>query len=118
MSRGRIFRGTYVALLTPFDSRAELDEARLRTHIDWLIDEGVHGLIPSGSAGEFLQLTDGERETLISITVEQAAGRTPVVAGTSADGTAEARRWAQFAEHAGADGVMVAPPYYSMPTED
>ena len=96
----------------------EREMERLRRHVDWLIAEGVHGLIPSGSAGEFLQLTDAEREGLIRVTVEQAAGRVPVVAGATADGTAQAQRWARLAQDVGADGVMVAPPFYSLPTED
>jgi 4-hydroxy-tetrahydrodipicolinate synthase len=111
------FRGTFVALLTPFTADDQLDEARLRRHIDWLIAEGVHGLIPSGSAGEFLQLTDQERERLIEVTIEQSAGRVPVVPGCSADGTAQAQRWVRHSERVGADGVMVAPPFYSLPTE-
>jgi 4-hydroxy-tetrahydrodipicolinate synthase len=111
------FRGTFVALLTPFTADDQLDEERLRRHVDWLIAEGVHGLIPSGSAGEFLELTVQERERLIEVTIEQAAGRVPVVAGCSADGTAEAQRWVRHAERVGADGVMVAPPFYSLPTE-
>ena len=111
------FRGTFVALLTPFTADDQLDEGRLRRHVDWLIAEGVHGLIPSGSAGEFLQLTDQERERLIEVTTEQSAGRVPVVPGCSADGTAEAQRWVRYAERVGADGVMVAPPFYSLPTE-
>jgi len=112
------FRGTFVALLTPFTADEELDEARLRRHVDWLIAEGVHGLIPSGSAGEFLQLTDEERERLIEVTIEQTAGRVPVVPGCTADGTAEAQRWVRHSERVGADGVMVAPPFYSLPTEN
>lgn len=114
----RPFEGTFVALLTPFNAEGKLDDARLRRHVEWMIVEGVHGLIPAGSAGEFLQLTDQEREGLIQITVDQAAGRVPVLAGCSADGTAEAAEWVRLAERVGADGVMVAPPFYSLPTDD
>jgi 4-hydroxy-tetrahydrodipicolinate synthase len=112
------FEGVFVALLTPFTARGEFDEARLRRHVDWLIDQGVHGLIPSGSAGEFLQLSDNERSALIRVTVEQSGGRVPVVAGCTADGTREAQEWVKRSQRAGADGVMVAPPYYSLPTDD
>ena len=117
MTKRPNFKGTFVALLTPFGPRGDLDEDRLRRHVEWLITEGVHGLIPCGSAGEFLQLTDHEREVLIRVTIEQAAGRIPVVAGATADATVEAQSWTRFAERVGADGVMVAPPFYSLPTE-
>lgn len=109
-------KGTYVAMVTPFNSEG-LDSDGLKANIDWWIAEGVHGLIPSGSAGEFLQLTDDERANLIRLTVQFAAGRVPVVAGTSADSTEEAVRWSKYAESVGASAVMVVAPFYSQPDE-
>ena len=111
-------KGTYVAMVTPFTADNRLDVAGLRELIDWWISEGVHGLIASGSTGEFLQLSDEERSDLIRLTVEFAAGRVPVVAGASADGTDEAIAWTKRAESFGADGVMIVAPFYSRPTED
>jgi 4-hydroxy-tetrahydrodipicolinate synthase len=105
-------------MVTPFGEDGALDLAGLAENIEWWIAEGVDGLIPSGSAGEFLQLTDEERADLIQRTVEVAAGRVPVVAGTSADSTAEAVAWTRHAESVGADGVMVVAPFYSRPSED
>jgi 4-hydroxy-tetrahydrodipicolinate synthase len=108
--------GCYVAMITPFTEEGRLDLGGLRELIDFWIGEGVHGLIPSGSTGEFLQLTDEERSDLIRYTVEFAAGRVPVVAGASADWTDEAIAWTRLAESVGASGVMVVAPYYSRPT--
>lgn len=111
-------RGCLVAMVTPFSADGGLDLDGLRRNVDWLIAEGVHGLIPSGSAGEFLQLRDEERADLIATTIDQAAGRVPVVAGVTSDWTAEVVSWARFARDAGAAAIMVAPPFYSLPDED
>lgn len=110
--------GTHVAMITPFDEGGGLDISGLKANIDWWIGEGVHGLIPSGSAGEFLQLSDEERADVIRLTVEFAAGRVPVVAGASADATSEAVDWTRYSESVGAAGVMVVTPFYSTPTEE
>ena len=80
--------------------------------------EGVHGLIPLGSAGEFQQLTDEERSDIIAISIDAAGSRVPVVPGVSSDWTSAAVAWARYAEEAGAQAVMLSPPYYSLPTED
>ena len=116
-STERLF-GTYIAMITPFTPSGELDAAGLCANIKWWIEEGVHGLIPLGSAGEFQQLTDEERADVITSSVKSAGSRVPVVPGVSSDWTDEAKKWAQFAEKAGATAVMLSPPYYSLPTED
>lgn len=112
------FRGSYTVMITPFDASGSLDEARLRSFVDWQIEQGVQGLIPLGSAGEFLSMTREERGQVASIVIEQAAGRVPVLVGTAAEWTDEAVSLSKEAERLGADGVMVVPPYYSSPTED
>jgi 4-hydroxy-tetrahydrodipicolinate synthase len=110
--------GTYIAMITPFASDGALDGTGLAKNIDWWIAEGVHGLIPLGSCGEFQQLTDEERADVVRLSLEAAQGRVPVVPGVSSDWTEEAREWAKFAEKAGAQAVMLSPPYYSLPDED
>ncbi|MCF3642764.1 4-hydroxy-tetrahydrodipicolinate synthase [Rhizobium sp. TRM95111] len=112
------FRGSYTVMVTPFDEALHVDEARLRTFVDWQIDNGVQGLIPLGSTGEFLSLTRDERRQVASAVVDQAHGRVPVIVGTAAEWTDEAVSLSREAEELGADGVMVVPPYYSSPTED
>ena len=113
------FCGSYTVMVTPFreDGRG-IDEAATRRFVDWQIREGVPGLIPLGSTGEFLSVADDERTRLIEVLVDQARGRIPVVAGTAAEWTDVAVRYSREAERLGADGVMVVPPFYSSPTED
>lgn len=112
------FRGSYTVMVTPFADDGGLDEARLRAFVDWQIAQGVQGLIPLGSTGEFLSLTREERQKVASIVVDEAKGRVPVLVGTAAEWTDEAVSLSKEAEALGADGVMVVPPYYSSPTED
>ena len=113
------FRGNYTVMVTPLsDDGASVDEGRLRKFVDWQVDQGVHGLIPLGSTGEFLSLTDQERTKVAGVVIDQAAGRVPVLVGTAAEWTDECVRYTREAEQLGADGVMIVPPYYSSPTED
>lgn len=113
------FKGTYTVTITPFsaDGRA-LDEAALRRFVDWQISEGIHGLIPLGSTGEFLSMSDDERHRAAEIVIEQTAGRVPVLIGTAAESTWDAVRYSRDAEALGANGVMIIPPFYSTPTDD
>lgn len=113
------FRGTYTVLITPFtpDGR-RVDADALKRIVDWQITEGIHGLIPLGSTGEFLSMSREERQEVIEICVATAAGRVPVLIGTGAEATFDAVELSREAEAMGADGVMVIPPFYSTPTED
>lgn len=111
------FRGSYTVCVTPFNDQGQVDLAALRGYVDWQIDEGVHGLVPLGSTGEFLSLTRDERAAVAEVVISQAAGRVPVLIGTAAEWTDEAISLSREAESLGADGVMLVPPYYSSPTE-
>ena len=119
MSPTHNWRGTYTVLITPFtpDGRA-VDVPALKRLVDWQIEQGIHGLIPLGSTGEFLSMTMAEQEMVMEVCIKQAAGRVPVLIGTGAEWTDEAVMKARLAESLGADGVMVIPPYYSTPTPD
>ncbi|TRX72822.1 4-hydroxy-tetrahydrodipicolinate synthase [Pseudomonas mangiferae] len=112
------FRGSYTVMVTPFDEAGRLDEPRLRRFVDWQIAGGAQGLIPLGSTGEFLSLTREERLQVATWVVQQAAGRVPVLVGTAAEWTDEAMALSREAERAGADGVMLVPPFYSAPSDD
>ena len=112
------FRGTYSVTITPFTEDGALDLPALRRFVDWQIEQGIHGLIPLGSTGEFLSLSDEEHEAVAETVIRQAAGRVPVLIGTGAEDTREAVRLSRRAERLGADGVMIIPPFYSTPTED
>lgn len=112
------FRGTYTVMVTPFDENGEVDASALAAFTEWQIQEGIHGLIPLGSTGEFLSLSNDEK-TLVAETVIRAAnGRVPVLVGTGAEDTREVLRASREAEGLGADGVMIIPPFYCTPTED
>ena len=112
-------RGTFTVLVTPFTvDGSAVDGSALRRLVNWQIAEGIHGLIPLGSTGEFLSLTRAERQEVVEICVSEAAGRVPVYIGTGAEATFDAVELSREAEAMGADGVMIIPPFYSSPTED
>jgi 4-hydroxy-tetrahydrodipicolinate synthase len=107
------FHGVLPALITPFThDGADIDADALGAIVDRLVDAGVAGLVPGGSTGEFTTLSHAERREVIAVTVEAAAGRVPVVAGTGALSTRETVELSLHAERAGAAAVMVVPPFY------
>jgi 4-hydroxy-tetrahydrodipicolinate synthase len=107
------FHGVLPALITPFTDDGEaIDDAALSAIVERLIGAGVAGLVPGGSTGEFTTLTNAERRRLVEVTVEAAAGRVPVVAGTGALSTRETVELSVHAEAAGAAAVMIVPPFY------
>ena len=107
------FHGVLPALITPFsEDGSAINKAALAAITDRLIGAGVAGLVPGGSTGEFTTLSSRERRELIETTVEAAAGRVPVVAGTGALSTRETVELSMHAERAGAAAVMVVPPFY------
>jgi dihydrodipicolinate synthase/N-acetylneuraminate lyase len=106
-------RGILVAVTTPFTSdAADIDEANLRGQVDRLVAAGVHGLVPTGTTGEFTTLSPEEYRRVIELYVQSAAGRVPVVAGVGALSTQGAVDLAQHAERVGADAIMLVPPFY------
>lgn len=103
-------QGLCVIAITPFQENGRLDEGSLRSLVDFYIGRGVHGLTILGIMGEAHKLLESERQRVLDIVMEQAAGRVPVVAGCTANSTHVAVHLAQKAEAAGAAAVMVAPP--------
>ena len=112
------FRGTYTVMITPHDADQRVNLKALADLTEWQIRQGIHGLIPLGSTGEFLSLTQDERDAVAETVIKTAAGRVPVLIGTGAEDTREALRLSREAEKMGADGVMIIPPFYSTPTPD
>jgi 4-hydroxy-tetrahydrodipicolinate synthase len=107
------FHGVLPALITPFtEDGRNVDADALAAIVDRLVGAGVAGLVPGGSTGEFTTLTNAERRAVIEVTVDAAAGRVPVVAGTGALSTHETVELSLHAERAGASAVMVVPPFY------
>ena len=113
------FRGTYTVLVTPFTADgAAVDLEALERLVEFQVAEGIDGLIPLGSTGEFLSLSREERGAVAECVIRAARGRVPVLVGTGAEDTREVVALSREAESLGADGVMVIPPFYSVPTED
>lgn len=112
-----MFEGVYPALITPFEDTADagLNLPGLRENIEYLIESGVHGVVPCGSTGESATLTFEEHEIVIGATIDAVNGRVPVVAGTGSNNTAEALRFTKSAHDQGADAVLVLSPYYNKP---
>jgi 4-hydroxy-tetrahydrodipicolinate synthase len=107
------FHGVLPALITPFtEDGSAIDTQALAAIVERLVGAGAAGLVPGGSTGEFTTLTNAERRTLVEATVEAAAGRVPVVAGTGALSTRETIELSAHAEQAGATAVMIVPPFY------
>jgi 4-hydroxy-tetrahydrodipicolinate synthase len=112
------FRGSYTVMITPFtEDGSGIDIGALERFLDWQVDVGVPGIIVLGSTGEFLTVSDDERTQLVEATIRHINGRIPVLVGTMNAYTKNAVRYSREAESLGADGLMIAPPYYYTPTE-
>ena len=109
------WQGIYPAAMTMFDKKGNLDENATVNHFDWLIKQGVQGLVVAGTSGEFIALTDLERRRVIELGISTAKGRVPVFAGTGYYSTRNTIELTQFAEDKGADGALVILPYYQKP---
>jgi 4-hydroxy-tetrahydrodipicolinate synthase len=108
--------GSFVALVTPF-AGGEVDWDTFGKLIDRQIDGGTQGLVPCGTTGESPTLSHEEHDKVVEFTIERAAGRAVVVAGTGSNSTAEALRLTRHAKDAGADACLVVNPYYNKPTQ-
>lgn len=109
------FEGTAVAMITPFTSDDKIDEEGYRSNINFLIENGVDGLLAAGTTGESATITHEEQRRLIEILVDEADGRVATIAGAGSNSTKEALSLVQFAEDAGADFALVITPYYNKP---
>ena len=105
------FRGVFTIPCTPFTSTGELDEPSLRREVRFCLDCGAHGLVAPVNASEFTSLSDEERRRVVEIVAEENAGALPFVAGVSAVSTPVAVGFARHAGEAGADALIVMPPY-------
>ncbi len=111
-----MFKGSLPALVTPFKDGA-VDYTTLKRLVDWQIEQGSNGLVPVGTTGESPTLSHEEHKKVVSIVVETAAGRVPVIAGAGSNSTAEALVFMEHAKEAGADAALVVTPYYNKPTQ-
>ena len=99
-------------MLTPLDADERVDESSLRRLVDFLVDAGVHGIWAMGTTGEFAAIPEAERARAIQATVDQVAGRVPVIANIGDSSTGLALRHARRAAEAGADALALTPPHY------
>jgi 5-dehydro-4-deoxyglucarate dehydratase len=114
---GQIGGGLLSFPVTPFKPDYSFDEATYRANMDWLCGYEVTGLFAAGGTGEFFSLTPTEVPQVVAVAVNETRGRVPVLAGTGY-GTAIAREIAIGAEKAGADGLLLLPPYLTHSEQD
>lgn len=112
------FTGCGTALVTPFRGDGSLDEATLRRLVRRQIEAGIHFLVPCGTTGESPTLTRQEHLRVVEITLEEAKGKCPVLAGCGGYNTAEVIDLARELEAMGADGLLSVTPYYNKPTQE
>src|SRR5690554_755721 len=106
-----LFKGIVPAVLTPLDADGVAEE-RLRRHIDFLVERGVHGLYPTGTTGEGVLLSENDRRRVAEIVIDQAAGRIPVMIHVGHLSTRVTVELARHAVSVGADAVGVVAPYF------
>jgi 4-hydroxy-tetrahydrodipicolinate synthase len=109
--------GCGTALVTPFNGDGSVDEAALRALVDWQIDEGIHFLVPCGSTGEAATMSLDEHERVVRVTVEQAKGRVPIVAGAGSNDTKKAIELSHRMRDAGATHLLHTSPMYNKPPQ-
>lgn len=111
-----LFRGSLPALVTPFRDGA-VDEAAFVALVERQIAAGTHGLVPVGTTGEAVTLSEDERRRIVDLTVQTAAGRVPVIAGCGSNDTARGIDMVHHAKTVGADAALVVTPYYNRPSQ-
>jgi 4-hydroxy-tetrahydrodipicolinate synthase len=116
-TRGELFAGVTVAIVTPFKS-GEVDWDELGKLVDWHCEQGTDALAPCGTTGESPTLTHDENERVVAFVCERARGRTKIMAGTGSNSTSEAVRMTRAAKKAGANGTLQVGPYYNKPTQE
>src|SRR5215813_5155962 len=111
-----MFTGCGTALVTPFKKDLSLDEDALRRLVRRQIEGGINFLVPCGTTGESPTLTRAEHLRVVEITLEEAAGKVPVLAGAGGYNTHEVIELARELEQLGANGILSVTPYYNKPT--
>jgi 4-hydroxy-tetrahydrodipicolinate synthase len=113
-----MFQGSMVALVTPMQDDGEVDEDSLQRLVDFHVEHHSDALVSVGTTGESATLNEQEHCHVIRRTVEMAAGRIPIIAGTGANSTREAIDLTRCAMEAGADACLLVTPYYNKPTQE
>jgi 4-hydroxy-tetrahydrodipicolinate synthase len=111
------FRGSFVALATPFDRKGRLDKKTLERLVEWQIREGTDGIVCSATTGEGPCLSDPERKNIAEICIRVAGGRVPIIVATGINDTRQSVRYTENALKLGAAACLVVTPYYNRPTQ-
>lgn len=111
-------QGTFTALVTPFNNDGSIDYGALRELINWQIASGVEGIVPVGTTGEAPTLDIEEHLKVIDVTIQTAARKVMIIAGTGANSTAEALELTREAKKLGADATLQVTPYYNKPNAE
>ena len=112
-----MFRGSLVAMITPFRENGKVDEKGINELVEFHIKNGTDGIVPCGTTGESPTLSHEEHKRVVEITINAVAGRVPVIAGTGSNSTWEAMDLTSHAKEVGADGALIVVPYYNKPTQ-
>ncbi|MBN9542506.1 MAG: 4-hydroxy-tetrahydrodipicolinate synthase [Alphaproteobacteria bacterium] len=112
-----IYSGTFTAVITPFDDNDKLDVVAFKQILKWQIENGVSGLVVSGSTGESANLTEDEYIELIRNARKITKDKVPLIVGAGLNTTSKTINQVKIAEEAGADGVILVTPYYNKPTQ-
>jgi len=112
------WEGPFTAMVTPFTATGDIDEGGLRAHVDFLIGNGVCGLVPNGCTGEFWAQTMAERKRVAEIVYDAAQRRVPVLPGVGASATRDAIELAEHARKIGCPGVMMMAPFMVHPKKE
>ena len=112
-----MFKGSNVALITPFKNNGLDEEAYIKL-IHFHMDNGTSGLVPAGTTGESPTLSHKEHQRVIDLCIKESSGKIPVIAGTGSNSTEEAISLTSHAEKAGANGALIVTPYYNKPTQE
>ncbi len=111
------FKGAYVAIVTPFLD-GKLDEQGLCDLVEFQVSNGTNGIVPCGTTGESATLSHDEHHKVVELTIKTVNGRTPVLAGTGSNSTAETIELTKYAKAVGADGSLMITPYYNRPSQE
>ncbi len=113
-----MFKGSIVALITPFDDKGNVDLETYKRLVGWHIEQGTDGILVAGCTGESFTLHEDERDALLSAALEVAKGKIPVIMGTGASETKLAVQRTERAKKIGADAALVITPFGNKPTQE
>ena len=113
-----LFKGSGVALVTPFNEDLTINYERLEELINFHIESNTDAIIVCGTTGESSTLSTEEKKNVIKFSVQCSKNKIPIIAGTGSNNTESAVEMTKYAEKCGADGVLVVTPYYNKCSQD